>query len=79
MEKQGGRLGTVQLLWFVQERKGLADIELLIGVYETEPDARDAIGRLKDKPGFARFPQGLQIHSRELGRETWTEGFISDD
>jgi len=60
-------------LWFVQQ-----DDELLIGVSETESDANNAIERLKSKPGFLDFPQAFEIHSCELGKDHWTEGFIRD-
>ena len=69
----------VHLLWFVREREKREDTELLIGVYETEADAKAAIDRLRDKPGFVNFPQGFQVHSRELGHDSWTEGFVQVD
>jgi len=50
----------------------------LIGVYETEAAAKAAIGRLTSKPGFVDNPQGFQVHWRELGLDSWTEGFIRD-
>jgi hypothetical protein len=68
--------GSVYLLWFVQEGEGDDDTELLIGVYNSEPAAKAAIERLKDKPGFTDFPDGFQIHRRELGQDSWTEGFV---
>jgi len=64
------------MLWFVQEQNECEDIELLIGVYATEAEAKDAIERRKDKPGFVDFPEGFQIHRRQLGVEGWTDGFI---
>jgi len=69
----------VHLLWFVQERHQAEDVELLIGVYETEAAAEAAIDRLRHKPGFIDFPEGFQIHSRELGQDDWTEGFVETD
>jgi len=69
----------VHLLWFVQERDQAEDVELLIGVYETEAAAKTAIDRLRHKPGFIDFPGGFQIHSRELGQDDWTEGFVETD
>jgi hypothetical protein len=66
----------VYLLWFVTEGDESADNGLLIGVYPTETDARAAIDRLRDKPGFVDFPQGFQIHSRNLGQDSWTQGFV---
>jgi hypothetical protein len=67
---------TVYLLWFTRERDVGEDTELLIGVYATEEDAKAAIERLKDKPGFVRYPQGFQIHDHILGKDSWTEGFV---
>ena len=56
---------VVHLLWFAKEMpEGGDDIELLIGVYSSNDEARAAIERMKDKPGFARFPtrfRGLSI------------------
>ncbi|MBV9144312.1 MAG: hypothetical protein JO065_00250 [Acidobacteria bacterium] len=67
----------VHLLWFVKEMpEGHEDIELLIGVYSSEPEARAAVERVKDRRGFADFPQGFQIHPYQLNRDHWTEGFI---
>ena len=52
---------VVHLLWFAKEMpEGEDDIELLIGVYSSDAEARAAIERMKDKPGFAEFPQGFE-------------------
>ena len=69
---------TVYGLWFVQERKAARDIELLIGIYETEADANAAIERVKSRRGFVDFPEGFQIHSYEVGRDGWADGFVED-
>jgi homoserine kinase type II len=66
----------VELLWFVQEREGGEDADLLIGVYGTEGDAEAAIGRLRGKPGFVEFPDGFKRVSYEVNKDHWTEGFI---
>jgi len=66
----------VYLLWFEQEREDAADIELLIGAYDTEEAAKAAVERVKDKPGFIKFPEGFSIHTYQIGRDSWTEGFI---
>jgi hypothetical protein len=67
---------TVHLLWFVKEQSdGEEDIELLIGVYSSETEARAAIERVKDKPGFADSREGFQICPYELNHDHWTEGF----
>jgi hypothetical protein len=67
---------TVYLLWFVPRDDEDEGNSLLIGVYATEADARAAIERLKGKLGFTEFPEGFQIHSRIMGQDSWTEGFI---
>ncbi|WP_433984270.1 hypothetical protein RBB78_04270 [Tunturiibacter empetritectus] len=54
------------------------DNGMLIGVYATEKDAESAIERLSNKAGFSEFTKGFQIHLRELGEDSWTEGFIVD-
>jgi hypothetical protein len=65
------------LLWYVHARDSAEDEELLIGVYGTEEEAKAAIERLKDKPGFVNSPDGFQIHPYEVNRDHWTEGFIT--
>jgi hypothetical protein len=69
---------TIHLLWFVQERVDHEDTELLIGAYSSEAEAKAAIQRLKNKSGFVAFPEGFQIHSCELDRDHWTDGFVVD-
>lgn len=67
----------VHLLWFVREMAaGREDIEILIGVYLSETEARSAIPRLKAQPGFVDFPQGFQVHAYQLNRDHWIEGFV---
>jgi len=69
----------VYLLWFHTEGEEDEDNALLIGVYDSETAARLAIERLKNKPGFVDFPQGFRIYPRELGQDSWTEGFVRAD
>jgi hypothetical protein len=69
----------LHLLWFVPEGDEDEDNGLLIGVYDSEPAAKATIERLRNKPGFVDYPQGFQIHERELGQDSWTEGFVRDD
>ena len=70
---------VVHLLWFVKEMPdGQEDIELLIGVYASEEEARAAIDRVKNKRGFAENQDGFQICPYQLNRDHWTEGFIID-
>jgi len=52
---------VVHLLWFAKEMpEGEDDIELLIGVYSSNDEARAAIERMKDKPGFAIVGAGFR-------------------
>lgn len=69
---------SAYLLWFVQEREGVDDCELLIGVYSSEDAAKKAIERVKGQKGFSDFPEGFQICPYELDKDHWTEGFIVD-
>lgn len=69
----------VHLLWFVPDGGEREDSGLLIGVYDSEPAAKAAIERLRNKPGFVGYPQGFQIHERELGQDSWTEGFVREE
>jgi hypothetical protein len=66
----------VYLLWFVQEHQEEDATELLIGVYDSEAAAKAAIERVKDQPGFVDFPEGFQIHARNVGEDSWTKGFV---
>jgi hypothetical protein len=69
-------MDSVFLLWYVHAPDSADEDELLIGVYSTEEEAKTAIERLKDKPGFVNAPDGFQIHPYEINRDHWTQGFI---
>ena len=70
---------VVHVLWFVKQMpEGKEDVELLIGVYSSEVEAKAAIERLKGKRGFADFQDGFEISAYPLNRDHWTEGFIID-
>jgi hypothetical protein len=66
---------TAYLLWYVREWDEGEDTELLIGVYQSEADAKEAIGRLKEQPGFVAYPEGFTIILYEIGKDHWTEGY----
>jgi hypothetical protein len=68
---------SVVLLWHVHERADGHDDEKLIGVYRNESDARAAIDRLRDKPGFREFPEGFKYETCLLNRDGWTEGYVT--
>jgi homoserine kinase type II len=67
----------VHLLWFVKEMpEGKEDIELLIGAYSTDSEAKAAIERVRNKRGFAQYQDGFQISTYPLNRDHWTDGFV---
>ena len=72
-------MDSVVILWHVQEVPDGHDEEKLIGVYRNEDDARAAIGRLRDKPGFRELPEGFQYYTYQLNRDGWTEGYVTVD
>ncbi len=51
---------------------------ILIGVYDSDIQAQQAIGRLCLKNGFSDYPEGFEISEYELNKDHWTEGFIMD-
>ncbi|MFZ0978705.1 MAG: hypothetical protein WAN23_04805 [Candidatus Acidiferrales bacterium] len=69
-------MSLVFLLWYVHAPDSADEDELLIGVYSAEEEARAAIERLKNKPGFVNSQDGFQIHPYEVNRDHWTEGFV---
>jgi hypothetical protein len=72
-------MNSVFLLWYVRDEGKNDEDKFLIGAYSTDSGARDAIERLKGKPGFVDAPEGFQICPYELNRDHWTEGFIFTD
>ena len=69
-------MDSVFILWHSHETGAEAD-EKLIGVYKTREDAEAAVGRLSGKQGFRDAPEGFEIYEYVLGRDGWTEGYIS--
>jgi hypothetical protein len=69
----------VYLLWFVREMpEGVEDVELLIGVYSSEIEAKAAIEHVKNQRGFVDYQEGFEISPYQLNHDNWTEGFILD-
>ena len=72
-------MDTVFLLWH-EGPPDIEDAEMLIGVFRTEQNAKDAIAVLGGKPGFVDYPDRFLICPYELGKLHWTEGFaITED
>jgi homoserine kinase type II len=68
---------SVFLLWHIHELEDQENDEKLIGVYSTEGNAREAIRRVISQPGFRDYPEGFQITQYEIGKDHWTEGFVT--
>lgn len=65
-------------LWFEREYPDREDTELHIGIYATEVDAAEAIGRLREQPGFRDFTEGFNIYPVTLGLTGRQEGFVTE-
>jgi hypothetical protein len=57
-------MDSVFLLWYARAPDSAE--ELFIGAYGTEEEAKAAIERLEDKPGFVDTPDGFQICPYEI-------------
>ncbi|MGN6058985.1 MAG: DUF7336 domain-containing protein [Sphingomicrobium sp.] len=64
-------------LFHVRSDDEYGDDAKLIGVYSSEDEARQAIARLADQPGFRDHPNGFQFEPYELNKDHWSEGFVS--
>ncbi len=69
----------MQHVFVVQHEYELADHDEVkfIGVYATREDAERAVERIKQQPGFRDFPDGFCIDDYEVGKDHWTEGFVT--
>ena len=72
-------MDTVVLLWHIHEMPDGQDDEKLIGVYRTGEDARAAIERLRDKPGFKELPDGFKVLHLRVELDGWTEGYVTGE
>jgi hypothetical protein len=68
---------TVFILWHVHKIKGQEDENKLIGVYSSKQQARSAQNRTKLLPGFKEHRKGFIIDEYEVGKDHWTEGFVT--
>ena len=71
-------MNTVFLLWHIHVLNG-EDDEKLIGVYSSELEAKNAIARVADQPGFRDTPDGFEICGYELNTDHWREGFVTGE
>jgi hypothetical protein len=70
---------NIYVVWHLdQETMEDDDQEKLIGAYSTEECGKEAIARLRDKPGFRDFPERWHIDHIVLDKDSfWTDGFIT--
>ena len=68
-------LNSVYTLQHSYER-GECDETKFIGVYSSEQEAKDAIDRLKEQPGFCDMPDDFHIDRYEINKDHWAEGFV---
>lgn len=49
-----------------------------IGVYSSLDEAKNAISRLKNKPGFKDYPDSCFVVDRHtINKDSWEEGFTT--
>ena len=69
-------MNSVFILWHSYDLDGCEETKL-IGVYKTQDDAQAAINRLKKQSGFCDRPDDFHIDKYEIGKDHWTEGYIT--
>ena len=58
------------------DREGCEEIKF-IGAYTSEDAAQEAISRARHQVGFLDHPTDFHISRYELGKDHWTEGFVT--
>jgi hypothetical protein len=69
-------VAEVFLLWHVHELPTGEEVKM-IGVYATTADAEAARQRVCGEPGFRDAPEGFEVSRYEVGRNHWTEGYVT--
>ncbi|WP_084508999.1 DUF7336 domain-containing protein [Nocardia pseudovaccinii] len=72
-------MGSVFLLEHVYQNDDREEERKRIGVYESEEDARNAILRLHDQPGFRDYPENFVVQPYEVDKSYWSEGYDDTD
>jgi len=68
---------TIWLAWHERDSDGASELKLL-GVFSTRERAEAAVDARRGKPGFVDHPDGFEIASRVLDRDTeWIDGFVT--
>jgi hypothetical protein len=70
---------TVYSVWHYDQKAPEDDqeYEKFIGVYSTKKLAKEAIARLRDKPGFRDFPERWEIIDEFVDHVQWVGGFVT--
>jgi hypothetical protein len=68
----------VYLLWHVHELPDDEEDVKLIGVYASPEDAEQARVRVGSQPGFRDSPEGFLVDRYTVGKDHWTEGFVTE-
>ena len=67
----------VFLLWHLHVMPDGEEDFKLIGIYACVEDAEAAKQRLLRQPGFRELPEGFQVSKYEVGKDHWTEGYVT--
>lgn len=70
---------TAYVLQHTRADDEYGDDAKMIGVYRSEANAKAAIARLRDQPGFIDHPDGWHISAYAIDKDHWEEGFITID
>jgi hypothetical protein len=73
-----GELMDVWLLWHVRELPDGEEDPKLLGVYASPEDAEQAKVRVESQPGFRDSPEGFEVSRMTVGKDHWTEGFVTE-
>jgi len=68
---------SVFILWHVRAEPGQEEDPKLIGVYESRSEAARAQERARKQPGFAEHANGFLVDEYEIGKDHWTDGFVT--
>ena len=68
----------VFLLWHSHKMPDGEEDDKLIGLYASTVDAEAAKLRASIQPGFRESPEGFHISRYTLGKDHWTEGYITN-
>lgn len=68
---------SVFILWHTREIPEQEEDSKLIGVYESREEAERAKERGSKQPGFAEHPKGFLVDEHQIGKDHWTEGFVT--